>query len=197
MKLKNSYLLMRHGQSEANVKGLIISKPETGCHRYGLSMIGQQQVRDSVRSLSADQQPTVVITSDFLRTRETANLVTEYFNLNAPIPDIRLRERWFGEWEGSSDQNYQTVWQGDDPLSTTPSDVEPAKAVRKRGLVLLDALEQRYQDETILLVSHGDMLQILRTAFSSLAANQHRQLPYHQTAEVKLLALKGTPFLGR
>ena len=71
--MHNRYFLMRHGESEANVADLIISYPETGCKRYGLSKQGRQQVRLSAleSGLGSD---TLIISSDFLRARETATL---------------------------------------------------------------------------------------------------------------------------
>jgi len=37
MSLKNIYYIMRHGESEANTRGLIISSPERGTSSYGLT----------------------------------------------------------------------------------------------------------------------------------------------------------------
>ena len=40
---RNRYLLMRHGHSQANAQGTIISSPERGLLAYGLSPQGEQQ----------------------------------------------------------------------------------------------------------------------------------------------------------
>ena len=34
---------MRHGQSEANAQGIIVSDPKIGCFRYGLTALGREQ----------------------------------------------------------------------------------------------------------------------------------------------------------
>ena len=39
----NTYLIMRHGQSEANAQGIIVSDPKIGCFRYGLTALGREQ----------------------------------------------------------------------------------------------------------------------------------------------------------
>ena len=54
----------------------------------------------------------------------------------------------------------------------------------QRGLNVIQQLEQEYNNKTLLLVSHGDMLQILRTAFEGVAASLHRKLAHHQTAQI-------------
>ena len=54
----NKYLIMRHGESEANVAGLIVSDPAIGCERYGLTELGRQQVLRSVTDYMLANLPT-------------------------------------------------------------------------------------------------------------------------------------------
>ena len=49
--------------------------------------------------------------------------------------------------------------------------------------------EKRYSAATILLVSHGDALQILQTAFARRDASSHRQLEHLNTAEIRQLSI--------
>lgn len=187
---KNTYYIMRHGQSEANVAGLIVSDPAIGCHQYGLTSEGQHQVQQAVESFSGSP-PTHIICSDFLRTRETAALAAKGFKLAAPTDETGLRERFFGTLEGKPDHHYPDVWRADEAGIANEHNVESVDQVLARGLATLDQLEQTYENQVLLLVSHGDMLQILQTAFAGFAAREHRQLPHHQTAEIKLLVAKG------
>jgi probable phosphoglycerate mutase len=93
---------------------------------------------------------------------------------------------------------YATVWlqdeAGTDPVARADSGVEPVSAVLRRGLDTLRVLEQRYAGERLLLVSHGDLVQILQTAFAGLAACEHRRLAHHRTAEIRPLAGRGQPW---
>ncbi len=184
LNLRNSYYFMRHGESEANVAGLIVSNPEQGCHAFGLTENGLQQVLSSIKGF-AETKFDIIISSDFLRTRQSAEIVAEWCHLPAPGIKSSLRERWFGEWDGQSDIHYQDVWDNDiKPDPANDKSVEPVEKVLQRGLDVIKQLEQEYSDKSILLVSHGDMLQILRTAFQDVPASQHRQLPHHQTAQI-------------
>ena len=72
---RNHYLLMRHGHSQANAMGLIVSSPEQGLEGYGLSPKGQEQLHERLTGwhLAAPDQ---VFHSDFLRTTETAYMVS-------------------------------------------------------------------------------------------------------------------------
>jgi broad specificity phosphatase PhoE len=165
-----------------------------------------------------------IISSDLLRAKETAMIVHEgiqrYNNRNQhsdgfiiPIVndnrikyDIRLRERWFGQYDMTSDENYLNVWKEDAINSShTINDVESVDDVMRRVTELIVEMEtttsrqrQRQQQqssssstqqpppspvhrEMIVLVAHGDVLQILQTAFLLNVSGRH-----HRTAVLHL-----------
>ena len=106
------------------------------------------------------------------------------------LTDIRLRERHFGELEMGSDHRYEEVWKRDrlDPFSTFCGS-ESANHVMQRVTALVLDLEDNYADSRILLISHGDALQILQTAFLKRDASSHRELDHLDTAEIRELVL--------
>jgi len=190
-RLNNRYFAMRHGHSLANQQGIIVSHPENGCDNYGLSKLGREQVRASLRQNNRFDAKTVVVTSDFKRARESAGIAFELLACNVSICDEpRLRERYFGELELASDASYDQVWQQDEvnPDSRVRG-VESVNQVMARVTAVIADYENRYSAATILLVSHGDALQILQTAFARLDASTHRQLEHLHTAEIRQLLL--------
>lgn len=173
---RNRYLLMRHGHSQANERGLIISSLERGLEAFGLSDTGQRQLDDRIAHWTWPR-PTKVIHSDFLRTTHTARRVAEAFGL-AMAADTRLRERGFGEFEGGTDSAYPTVWEQDAASAEHDTGgVEPVSRVAARMREAIEAIEQRYMGEVILVVSHGDPLQILLTALAGQPLTRHREQP--------------------
>jgi len=182
----NSYLLMRHGESDANVSGVIVSDPKIGCEHFGLTERGSKEVIASAKGFTGEAI-TRIVCSDFLRTLQTARLVADTLNLPQPEKEVGLRERFFGDWDGMSAEHYENIWQRDKTDEQSDDHVESPEAVLKRGLSVLSRLEQEYQDQVILLISHGDMLQILNTWFAGIAPHKHRSLTHHQTAEIKYL----------
>jgi broad specificity phosphatase PhoE len=54
-------------------------------------------------------------------------------------------------------------------------------------LSLIKWVEQNYAGRQILLISHGDPLQILAARFVGMAPEMHRTLPIWQTAEIRPL----------
>lgn len=188
---KNTYLIMRHGESEANVADLVVSNPDIGCANYGLTPLGKSQAERTAMAYSGEKID-LILCSDFKRTRETASIVAKLLDLPEPKEDIRLRERYFGEWEGHSSAAYEIVWSKDrEDASQTQHGVESTESVRARAISLIRNLENQHEGKVILLVAHGDTLQIMKSAFHGIESGQHRSLPHHETGEMKLLVSKG------
>jgi len=180
---------MRHGQSLANLEQVIVSNPQNGVDDYGLSEQGMMQVRESVQSHPRLDADLLIVSSDFKRARESAEIVHEILGCVRPMQfDERLRERNFGDWELTADSAYALVWAGDevDP-DNTDKGVESPNQVMQRVSALVCDYEARHSSATILMVSHGDALQLLQTAFSKQDASTHRQLQHLQTAEIRRL----------
>ncbi|MCE9661830.1 histidine phosphatase family protein [Halomonas sp. M5N1S17] len=170
---RNRYLLMRHGHSQANAQGLIVSTPERGLAAFGLSPQGIAQLD----ALLADWRwptPTRILHSDFLRTTETAARVATHFTL--PLQsEPRLRERHFGDLEGQADDRYPRVWALDARSAEhVEHGVESVASVAERMQAVIETLEHSLDGETVLLVSHGDPLQILLTALEGRPLRRHR-----------------------
>jgi probable phosphoglycerate mutase len=105
---------------------------------------------------------------------------------------VLLRERFFGELDGQDDDAYPNVWSRDliDP-NHSEQGVESVSSVLARTTELLESLESSYRGQHILLVAHGDVLQILQTLFAGVSPAQHRQLPHLQVAEIRRLNSPG------
>jgi glucosyl-3-phosphoglycerate phosphatase len=67
--------------------------------------------------------------------------------------------------------------------------VERAADVLGRATAFIADLERRFAGRDILLVSHGDTLQILQAGFLLMDPSGHRRLPHLETAEIRTLRL--------
>ena len=185
--LRNRYFALRHGESTANTAGVIISDPIIGISNYGLSDIGIKQVENVIKLADLLSAPIAIYSSDFLRTRETAQIIHSGLNIQKPIVFTPLlRERFFGSLNGSKDKHYQNVWDLDaSNPNHTEFDVESVNDVLARTLNLIRSTEKHYNATSIVLVAHGDILQILQTWFEGVNPAQHRQLSHLQTPELR------------
>ncbi|XP_062511496.1 2,3-bisphosphoglycerate-dependent phosphoglycerate mutase-like [Corticium candelabrum] len=196
--VRNSYFLLRHGESEANKAGIIVSDPKLGVTAFGLTELGKIQARKAAADLkfhiskqNLRHTDVVIASSDFKRAYETAYVVFERLDKEATLrTDIRLRERYFGDFDTKSNENYEIVWREDAVSSLhTKFSVESVASVQTRALAAVTELDATFSQKVIVLVAHGDTLQILQTAFLGVEACRHRELPPLATAELRQVAL--------
>ena len=193
--LVNRYFAMRHGHSRPNAAGRVVSDPAAGrLESAGLSARGRHQVERVIAATGAGVEDglgprTRVVCSDFSRARETAEIVCTGLGAAPAELDLRLRERFFGELEGGPDDAYAIAWAADAAGGggRCIRGIEPADEVLDRTTALVADLEARYVAETVLLISHGDVLQILQCGFAGLDPGEHRALAPLATAEIREL----------
>ncbi|GKY97078.1 hypothetical protein MPSEU_000666300 [Mayamaea pseudoterrestris] len=208
----NKIFALRHGQSRANVAGIICSDPSIATTaEFGLSETGRIQAIQAGHAVAdvlyndPEIEGLCIISSDFARAYETAEAVRNVYQTtphpiegsnrrdNLPplykgqvIVDIRLRERCFGDFDMQSDGNYPFVWDDDAKDSShTLHQVESVDSVKSRAVAVVNEYDALLQDHMIILVAHGDVLQILQTAFLQMDGRLHRSLEHLETAKLR------------
>jgi broad specificity phosphatase PhoE len=154
-----------------------------------------QAVLDHNENLSEEQRERGEAISLFVQTPDS-NTLSEFISCVPAVGithDARLRERWFGNWDGQSDVHYHDVWKDDltDPHHTNEG-VESVWSVVNRATALVCEWEQRGRDLNgrlwVICVAHGDVLQILQTAFcKGMDPAKHRSLEHLETARMRRL----------
>ena len=165
---------------------MIVSMPEYGMdEKFGLTELGIEQ---SKQSAEASQLPadTIIYSSDFSRAIQTAKIVAETIGANPPIASPELRERGYGEFELASDNHYHEVSQADIAGEIFGRGVENLVDVSDRAVRLIEGIETVHRGKTILLVSHGDTLQVIQTAFKNLHPSlDYNKVGFMDNAEIK------------
>jgi broad specificity phosphatase PhoE len=187
--LHNRYYLMRHGESKANAEDKIISHPSNALgDLYGLTGLGRQQVIEAAKNSKLTSE-TIIYTSDYMRAKESAELVSQTLNAQVMHISTDLRERDFGEWEGKPTANYEAIWQNDSEAKDNTG-VESPDEILDRTTKLITEIEAEYKDRQVLLVAHGDTLQILQCGFNKVSPTRHRNLSHLGIAEIRRAELK-------
>ena len=211
-RLTNHYFLLRHGHSLANLQRLISSEPALAVKEHGLSHKGVQQAAHAADAFAAllagrPRCRVALFSSDFLRARETAGIVLDRLMTEPRLKvlgervhtNTSLRERSFGDLDGQHDSNYNRVWEADQiDAAHTQYGVESIESVLARGAAAVcDAEAQLSAEEAsadreadaapwhVVLVAHGDVLQILQTWFMGVDPRTHRSLPHLETASFR------------
>ena len=136
-------LLVRHGETEPNVRGVLLGRDDPP-----LTELGRRQARALAAALP---RPAAVISSPLRRARETAVA----FGLPIDVDD-RWIELDYGEFEGRSDSalpaEVSARWRRDPTFSPPGGESLMALAARV-GPACAEVLE-RAAESTVLVVSH-------------------------------------------
>jgi 2,3-bisphosphoglycerate-dependent phosphoglycerate mutase len=170
-----SLWLVRHGESAGNVardraeqQGLHVIELTGRDIDVPLSALGERQSRALGRWLSAlgpQQKPSVVLTSPYLRARQTAELLIAEGRLVQPplafVSDERLREKEFGSLNRFTKLGITAKFPHEASLRAEigkfyyrPPGGESWCDVLLRLRSLMDHLELRYAGERVLVVAH-------------------------------------------
>lgn len=191
--------VLRHGESTANVEGLIVSRPgRRALVEVGLTDRGREQAREAGAAAAAAgfDACTRILMSDFARARETAELFAAAIGAPAPRIDQRLRERGFGDYDEGPTSAYDEVWAADAAHEDPGHGVEPVSTVAARvGEVFAEARETTSIDPAspvdlagpVVLVAHGDVLQIALALGAGMDPHDHRRVPHLGNAELRRL----------
>lgn len=163
-----SLWLVRHGESTWNALGLVQGQNDEAC----LTRKGSAQARRVARSLGS-RQVRALYSSDLRRAVETAAPLAVALGL-VPVEDARLRERSFGEAEGTPSAQLHSGQSGLDAGWVADPDAAPrgGESVRQLcrrvggfldGLSAVDRLWDGPGD--VVLVAHGG---VVRAALAHL-----------------------------
>ncbi|GAB4853087.1 hypothetical protein Ancab_017272 [Ancistrocladus abbreviatus] len=179
--LRNRYWVLRHGKSIPNEKGLIVSSLENGMlAEYQLASEGEKQAqlagelfKKELDDADVPLESIRICYSPFARTAHTARIVASVLNIPFEGPQCMmiedLRERYFGpSYELMSHDRYPEIWALDekDPFER-PEGGESAADVVSRLVKAMEKMETEFQGCAILVVSHGDPLQMLQTILNA------------------------------
>lgn len=176
--------LLRHGQSEANVQGLIASSLAVAADHFGLTEEGRAQVRSTAERIAPRLGGSVTfLTSPLLRTRQTAEIALEVLGGSIEV-EPRLIERDFGALELERDSRYAEVWTVDrvDPSHDTFGTESPMAVLARVREVADEAVRER--DGAVVLVTHGDVASILLSAAQGAPLSQHREIGALDTGQI-------------
>lgn len=165
-------IVIRHGETAWNVDTRIQGQLD-----IGLNATGQRQAQQLGQAL-ADETVEAVYASDLARAWDTACAVAGPLGLEV-VPDPRLRERAFGDFEGRTFADIEANspeearrWRTRDP-EFEPEGGESLIAFRHRVTGVAAELAARHPGALVVLVAHGGVMDVLYRA----ATGQELQAP--------------------
>lgn len=147
-------ILVRHGQSEANVAHLFAARTDTP-----LTELGRRQADAIAHYLVAHEKIDAVYASDLSRATNTVRPVADRLGLTV-IPAPGLREIYAGVWENQPYDLLQEKYAADyevwklDPPNARPTGGESVAELYERVIATVLRLAAENEGKTILLGSH-------------------------------------------
>ena len=155
-----SLLCIRHAQSTMNADGLWQGQADPA-----LTEEGRAQARALAERL-AEAKPSVLVTSNLRRARETAEIAARRLGIAAQL-EPGLRELDVGQWSGLARDEIARRWPEDferfrsGDMDLRAGGGETRRELRERVLAAIRSLSQSYRGERIAVVTHLGVLRVL------------------------------------
>jgi isoleucyl-tRNA synthetase len=156
--LRNRYFLVRHGHSLRQVKNVAMCWPEK--MPFPLTKRGQKEASLLARKLK-EYTIDFIFASDLLRTKQTANIIAKETGAKV-LFDKRLREYNVGSFNGKDPRKaWEYLQQKGDIVYTKLPKGESIADLARRMYTFLQALDKKYSNKNIVIVSHELPLTLL------------------------------------
>lgn len=151
-------ILIRHGESVANVEGRFTRDPDEP-----LTEAGREQARERARHIRRSHRPTALYSSPFRRALETADEMGRILNLEPRIVE-ELREQDFGRFKGRPYADFYGLYPAGsaERWHLRPDGGENLREVAERAGPALERLVRDHAAEELVVVSHGGVMAALR-----------------------------------
>lgn len=176
----NKIYLMRHGESEGNIKHELATVFEKD--KFNLTKKGKDIIKKSAQKLIGKID--LIVSSDFKRAKQTAEIVSKITGTKI-IFDKRLREIRLPSLEGKTISEFKKLNLSDEErINNPPKDMESLREVANRIKDAISELTQTNPSKKILFVSHGDPLKSYLWLDSGKKENAYKKIKYPQTGEL-------------
>ena len=163
-------VFMRHGQAENNTKRILAGRTKG----VKLTKLGLEQIKGAAK-LAENMNIAAIYSSPIERAHITAQMVGERINIT-PTVDERLTELEMGQFTGVSfneiASGYGNVflkfYKGS--MEIKKNGVETFVSVRQRVQSIINEVSTKYENKTVLLVTHMDPIKAALAEAMTLSA---------------------------
>lgn len=159
----NKFFIVRHGQTYWNKEHRSQGHKNSNLTEDGINQALALGKR--LKEVNFDY----IYTSDLGRTIETTNCILKEFSKKEYQECKSLREICLGKWEGLTMEEIKTYYKKEysywinTPLKTKVEGMEDLNDARNRISNKIKTLNEKYDNKTFLIISHGMIIKLLLT----------------------------------
>lgn len=182
--MKTTLIFMRHGQVHNPGKVLYGRMPH-----FGLSKTGREQIHRAFELLKK-YKIDFIYRSPLLRTRHTARILGEYFNLKPKVSRLLIEVKT--PHQGTSLADYHEKIQKDlYNEENVKKGQESIESISLRMMKFIGMAVKKHYGLIVLAVSHGDPILIIKAHLLKIPFTwDYKFKNYHQTGEFYVLEIE-------
>ena len=161
--------VVRHGETDLNVSELACGVSEAKLTEKG--RMQAQALANRLQEDKAKNNITTIYVSPLKRARDTAAYIEQALQLTA-IPDARLKEIDFGDFEGRLWNTPEILYIHKNPFLTFPKGESFAKVAHRAYSIIEDIKHKHTGNGNILFVCHGVLTAAIYTYFQPFSADE-------------------------
>lgn len=176
-------LLIRHGQSEANLRAVFAGHTDAP-----LSELGFLQAEKTAEYITGKYYPDKVYASDLKRAFETGKAVANRLNMET-VPCSALREVYAGAWEN---RPFQELIEGDKAYDTWRFDIgnavctdgESVVELQNRIVRTINCLAEENAGKTVVIATHATPIRVFQCYCQGTPLEEMKDVPWVSNASV-------------
>lgn len=187
-------ILIRHGQSTANIRSVF-----AGSLDMPLTELGLTQAKLTAAYVAAHYSVEAVYASDLSRAFDTGKALADLMNISI-IPEKDLREIHAGAWEGHSfedlKQNFPDsygIWLSHIGSCVCPEG-ESVAQLQQRVLATLRRICEENPGRTVAVATHATPIRTLQCHCSGLGLGHMKDIPWVSNASITVAQYDGGEF---
>ena len=161
--------VVRHGETDLNVSELACGVSEAKLTEKG--RMQAQALANRLQEDKAKNNITTIYVSPLKRARDTAAYIEQALQLTA-IPDARLQEIDFGDFEGKPWNNPDFLYIHKNPFLTFPAGESFAQVAHRAYSIIEEIKHKHTGNGNILFVCHGVLTAAIYTYFQPFSADE-------------------------
>lgn len=177
-------ILVRHGQSEANLAGTFAGQSDVELLEMGI-----MQAQKTAEYIAEHYKTDIVYASDLKRAYKTGEIIANLTKTKI-IPDKNLREIYAGEWQGKKFDALTTIYKEDysiwlqDIGNSHCTGGESAEQLGERIINALTKIAQSNDGKTVVIALHATPIRVAQCLMSGLTLDSMKNIPWVSNASI-------------